>query len=395
VRYIDTGARDPGDALGVWLEEVLAQTSQLGALRWQSGFFGANSLGYFIPAMERLRDASGTLRVLVGSNDGTTARSDVESLLLAAGPPRPNQHLGVVSFDNAYFHPKTVHLERADGSSAAYVGSANLTSSGVASLHVEAGLLLDTNEGDSPSVLSDIAAAIDWWFDESPPGLHLVQSSTDLDHLVEIGVLNVPRPVLPPRPASAQQAMKKTAGEAQLKPLMGIPPLPAGIKAWPQPTIVAVPQAPAAVVPVTKPQAKHTVQPDQWDKPLTRSDAQRKATGNQRGSITLVAAGHPIDPQTYFRRSFFASARWVSGTTRTGQTLEIALVPFEAEILGRKLGTVDLEVTYAPNREASQANYTSLLHLGALAPHFVRQDLTGRRLVLDRRKDGSYGLSIS
>ena len=50
-----------------------------------------------------------------------------------------------------------------DGSEAAYVGSANLTPPGL-SLHVEAGILLDSNDGDPASILREIATAIDAWF---------------------------------------------------------------------------------------------------------------------------------------------------------------------------------------------------------------------------------------
>jgi hypothetical protein len=96
----------------------------------QSGFFGAEALGYFVEVFDRVANMDGTLSVLVGSNDGTTKRRDVELLLQLAGPPRDGCRLGVVAFDNAYFHPKTFHFERSDGSEAAYVGSANLTKSG-------------------------------------------------------------------------------------------------------------------------------------------------------------------------------------------------------------------------------------------------------------------------
>ena len=95
---------------------------------------------------------------------GMTQRDDVEALLAAAGPPRKNLRVGIVSFSNGYFHPKTVHIVRGDRSAAAYVGSANLTQNGVTSLNIEAGLLLDGLQGDDASVLDEIAGAIDWWF---------------------------------------------------------------------------------------------------------------------------------------------------------------------------------------------------------------------------------------
>lgn len=99
--------------------------------------------------------------MLVGSNDGQTTAFDLAILLEVLGAPRSNLNIGVVKFRNAYFHPKTFHIKRDDGSATAYSGSANLTQSGVSSLHVEAGIVLDTRSGDDPAVLDEMADAID------------------------------------------------------------------------------------------------------------------------------------------------------------------------------------------------------------------------------------------
>src|SRR5690606_34647936 len=153
MRYLDTGARDPKQALGAWLEE-LAGDHDIDSLRWQSGFFGAEALGYLVDVLDRLASVGGVVHVLVGSNDGTTQRSDLELLLDLAGPPRANLRIGLVAFENAYFNPKTLHCGRCDGTEVAYVGSANLTPSGVASLHVEAGVVLDTRDDDDPDTVA-------------------------------------------------------------------------------------------------------------------------------------------------------------------------------------------------------------------------------------------------
>jgi len=134
--------------------------------------------------------------------------------------------------------------------------------------------------------------------------------------------------------------------------------------------------------------------PARWTKLLSRSDAQRKGTGNQRGSITLVQAGQAINVQTYFRYDFFGSATWVRETTRTGEPREAAVIAFKVDFLGQDLGVIPITVTHAPNREAGQANYTSLLHLGPLAPYIAARDVTGKWLALDRRADGTYDLSV-
>lgn len=134
--------------------------------------------------------------------------------------------------------------------------------------------------------------------------------------------------------------------------------------------------------------------PARWTKELSASDAQRKRTGNQRGSITLVQAGHPIDWRRYFREDFFADVDWVSEWTNTNKERQGANVLFDTTVLGNKLGVLSIPVTYEPYRESDQDNYTSLLHLGPLAPHFQQHDMTGRQLTLERRANGTFTLSI-
>jgi hypothetical protein len=133
----------------------------------------------------------------------------------------------------------------------------------------------------------------------------------------------------------------------------------------------------------------------QWSKKLTRSDAQRKRTGNQRGSITLVGARHAINPQTYFRYEFFGNEEWQAQETRTGEEREEVIVPFNVQFLGKELGVLRLPITYAANREAGQANYTALLHLGTLGTHIIDWDVTGKWLILRRYPNGTYALSIN
>lgn len=398
MRYLDTGSRDPSQALGAWLAE-LTDDESVTAVRWQSGFFGAESLGYFIEVFDRLAMTDGTLSVLVGSNDGTTKRHDVELLLEVTGPPRAGRRLGVVAFDNGYFHPKTFHFVRSDGSEAAYVGSANLTKSGATSLHIEAGVVLDTGDGDDPAVLGSIRDAIDWWFESTPDGFTLVTELADLDDLVARGRLDVPRPPLV-RPVAPAAPSGSAPERITLSPLAPIPALPTAVRAVgpstaepPAESTEPSAEQPGTVMP--PPSGPPPVTTVEWSKVLSQSDAQRKPQGNQLGSITLVAAGYRINAQTYFRYDFFSGVAWTADTTSTGEGRETAAVAFATTVLGQDLGVLQLPVSYAPNREASQANYTTLLHVGPLGPQFATHDMTGRELRLERRADGSFALSIA
>ena len=134
MRYLDTGNRNPDDALGHWLGIVLAEDVR--ELRWQTGYFALEGIGLLLATLERLRVSEGLLHVVVGSNDGATLADDVSALMAKSGIPRVNAQLGVVSYGRGLYHPKTYHVTRSDGTVAAYVGSANLTSPGVSGLNV-------------------------------------------------------------------------------------------------------------------------------------------------------------------------------------------------------------------------------------------------------------------
>lgn len=365
MRYIDSNSRQAGDALGSWLEEHVLD-GDVAALRWQAGFFGGEILDYFAPSMASVQASGGPLRVLIGSNNGVTRSKEVAQVLKLAGPPRAERRIGVVSFIGGLYHPKTIHIARTDGSAAAYVGSANLTRNGITAVNIEAGLLLDTRDGDDAACLAEVAAAVDWWFDAVRDGMTVVQGQNDIDALIATGVLDRPSPP----PAEPTKSKLKSRHGSRLKPLVKVPaPLSA--------------PAPAAAAPART-----------WTKKLSASDAQRKKNGNQRGSITLVQAGHAIDAQRYFRREFFADEPWVKGWTSTGVPRETATVRFATTMLGRDLGIIPLMVSYAPNREAAQKNYTSLLHIEGFADQFRDNDLTGKWLQLTQDAAGRFALTI-
>jgi hypothetical protein len=379
---MDTGGRNPADALGSWLAE-LVQDASITELRCQTGFFGVDGLGYLAPLISTSAESHHVVRLLVGSNDGVTRRVDLETLLELVGSPRQGLDLGVVSFANGFFHPKTVHFKRSDGSMAAYVGSANITRSGVSSLNVEAGITMDSNDGDAQDVLTQIAAAVDWWFEEPRSGLFPVRGLDDIDNLVKEGVLGIQRP---PSPRAGGSGGKTVTTLPRLAPLVSVPGLSSASVAEVSepPPEDDEPHLPAVV----------TVEAE-WSKKLSASDAQRKLSGNQRGSITLVQNRHPIDAQTYFRHEFYGSAAWIGEQTRTGESRESAIVPMLVSIDGLNIGMQDIHVTHASNREAGQHNYTSLIHLGPLAPYFAAEDMTGRLITLQRRSDGSFSLVIA
>ena len=192
MRYIDNGNGDPRDeALFHWLQTVLTQ--DVVGIRWQSGFFEASVLGVFAPTLRRLANEDLDVMVLIGSNDGETQASSVHQLVDILGLPRPNALLGVVSYANGFYHPKTIHLCYGNGREVAYVGSANLTSRGINGLNIEAGIVFDTEEGDPSEFLNCIKQAARGWFISHPEGLFRVEDHNDVDQLEERGILTTER----------------------------------------------------------------------------------------------------------------------------------------------------------------------------------------------------------
>src|SRR5207248_2165428 len=123
-----TGSRDSAQALLAWSQSQVAE--DVDELRLQTAFFNSHPLGVFIETLERLARKRRTVNILIGSNAPGTQRDHVRDLVRLLGLPRKNCRLGVVQYGNAFFHPKTYHFRRRDGSQAAYVGSANLTDRG-------------------------------------------------------------------------------------------------------------------------------------------------------------------------------------------------------------------------------------------------------------------------
>ena len=221
MKYFDSGERNPEHTLARWLENALSEG--VSELRLQTGFFSLDGIGLLIPALDPCKHNDLPTRLLIGSNDAGTLKDDVVGLVDAIGIPRNGAQLGIVSYDGAFFHPKTYYIKRPDGSEAAFVGSANLTTSGLV-LHVEAGIALDTRDGDAPDHLSQIAAAIDSWFSQNRVGMTSISGLAAVDTLATSGVLAVTRPAR--SSSQSQGSMGGRTARPRLQNLIALPNVP-------------------------------------------------------------------------------------------------------------------------------------------------------------------------
>lgn len=407
MRYIDSGSRDPENALGAWLERELLGAASIVTLRVQSGFFGSDALGYFEDALCALGTTNGHTRILIGSNDGQTTRAGVADLLAVAGRPRTGLRIGVVSFQQGFFHPKVFHFQRSDGSSTAYVGSANLTGPGTTSLHVEAGLIVDDRKGDPTDVLDAIAASIDGWFTTGRPGFYEVIDNADLDPLVNARVLGV---VMPPplkrtvRPVTSQ-GMASTPGHS-LKPLLAVPPVRIALQSRRPSSSAASPTAGQVVANSATPTP--TQQPTEpsrqtavhwWGKRMSASDADRKPgpRSTARGSIPLSQGDlrGKIDQAVWFRTQLFGQCVWASSKTRNGDPVETTWVPMHVTIDGDYLGVLEFKITDEPKRQQGKRNLpTSQLHVEPITSILKKVDTTNMHLEIALDANDEYWLTL-
>lgn len=181
--------RSKKNALGHWLSQEVP--SEQAHLRIKTGYFALNGLGGLKSCIDHLVSNDLPITIALGANEKATIKSDVDSLYALIGCPRSNAKLCVISCIGGLFHPKVVHLTRTDGSALAYVGSANVTSAGLNGTNIEAGILLDSREGDPSSILDQIAASIDDWFGTAQAGVTSIASLATTQQLVTSGILGV------------------------------------------------------------------------------------------------------------------------------------------------------------------------------------------------------------
>ena len=187
VRYIDTSSGDPDDGLGAWLAANLVLGSE--AFLIQSAWFSYGSLEPFASSIADLVSRDAEVQFVIGANQGSLTKVDLERLWTLISPGSGSR-LVVVRYRNAIFHPKVFYLEREDGTKSAVVGSANLTTGGT-QWNVEAGIILDTSEGDGEEALNSIRATISGWFDLDEDGVFEVKDSETIQTLADDGIIDV------------------------------------------------------------------------------------------------------------------------------------------------------------------------------------------------------------
>ena len=244
MKYIDSGIRDAEQTVGFWMKSAVE--SKIREFRCQAGYFTLDGSSLLLPLLKKCAAEGTIVRLLLGSNGGATLASHIAFLAGTLGIPQKHVSLGVISFDNCLFHPKVYHFVREDGSQTAYVGSANLTESGIAGRNVETGVILDSGGGDDINVLREIERRIEAWFEDEPIGLSHITKHADIDDLLASGCL-----ALAPKPRAREieeegedAASKPSRPRAALKSIFQLPALEEGKKAPSEELEVLTPLSP-------------------------------------------------------------------------------------------------------------------------------------------------------
>lgn len=224
MKYIDSSVLDAEQTVAYWMEQTVA--SGVKEFRCQTGYFTLEGTSPVLSSISKCASAGAQVSMLLGSNDGSTLASHISFLAGKLNVPLANVSLGIVRYEDALFHPKVYVFHRSDGSITAYVGSANMTGTGVSGRNVEAGLILDSLNGDDEAIIEQISGTIDDWFADPPESLSIIDGPDAIEALLNEGDLAV-RPA--PRLRSGngeerdEEAKPKKAGR---KPLIKLPPIP-------------------------------------------------------------------------------------------------------------------------------------------------------------------------
>ena len=384
-RYLDTGTGDRDQYVGRWLDENIVTGLQ--GFRGQFGYFRFRALEPFAEILHGAAQAGHPVRFVLGSNYGSLVAQDVQKTLRVLDGDAAT--LTVVSFGGAEFHPKTMHVVRADGSVSALVGSANFTPHGLGQ-NVEAALILDSRMGDDAHAICSVAAATDRWHTLLHRGVFQIHTDADIQALVDEGVINAPQPQREPAPD--QPAARDRSILGRLAP--GWTPRRGG-HAAPVPALIPPPPL-LPPAPTRRAAAQHfSAIACSWCKKLASSDAQQvKAGTNPTGKLRLAQAGFPINHRTWFRNVLFADLQWTTRVDRQ-QNYEVANVRFEVRVRGKSWAPLMLSVDHAPHRVAGQGNVPTVLSWGPdLGRELRKTNHIGDWVVITRDSAGHFALTI-
>lgn len=133
-----------------------------------------------------------------------------------------------------------------------------------------------------------------------------------------------------------------------------------------------------------------------WEKKLSRTDAQQPTSGGLVPYLRLTKGSLVNeDFQTWFRKSFFAGAKWQLGTCGKEVGIEEACVDIAVTINGKGLGKMLFRLTHGPYRCERNNTPNTWLHWPQKMQNILQnKDFSGRNIILRRSANGAISLEI-
>ena len=390
-KYLDTGSNNSSHSLGYWLDTNLVSGIQ--EFHAQFAYFTYTALKPYADTLKAAVLAGFPVHIVLGSNEKSLVVGDLRQVLKIV-ENAASASLTVVAYSNAKFHPKTVQVVRSDGSSTAVVGSGNLTHRGLG-WNVEAGITLDSAEGDDVTIIRQVADATDRWHSLTESGVFPIQNEADINALLSAGVLSI---ILPPQQPSTSLVAKvgtKTKTVLGSRRPLWRPKVTGAVSTAVPAKSTAQRKSQAATKSVNSTTLSAILPPQQWYKQMSKSDAQQVKVGtNPTGKLRLTKGKFPIDVSIFFRNDLFGLSSWQT-ITRRKKLYNVAEIDFAVQILGKSYGIVTLKVDHALHRISNQKNIPTVLAWGPeLEPLLVATSYTGNWVVIERNEQGAFSLTI-
>lgn len=359
--------------MGEIIKDLLSSQNPIYDNAWLvSAFANAQAIQRIAPNILEAKARGSNINIVVGFDVNSTSAEALKRI----------NSLGVNSFlvHNARgghtFHPK-IYLFEAKGKRAeVFVGSNNLTDGGLYTNYEASTRTIFEFPSDNEEYIQ-FFASLETYLNPTGSTSKILNSE-----LIEILVKRGDVP-------TEEEIRKNRAKTLKPKKKGSIPKSPFGTeKIKRPPTLKKSVKRPVAVktkegVMITP--AQNSTQPSLgellWQKTkLPSSDVQRQK-GNVTGGLRLVQAkwkvsDNFINQTTYFRNDIFGHLIW--STWKTKPYSEKTETSFDVYILGKSYGVHELMISHKPSGEASQHNYTTILHWGVLAETIRQLNLVGK-----------------
>lgn len=371
---LDTQLRNHEQTLAHWIEHFFTRDNAV-SLSLQSGYFGEEAIDWLLPLFQTVEDNEGSISVVIGSNDFSTAEEDIIRLCQEMRLHEKSRNkLAIAAFSNSLYHPKVLCLGYHDGTFRAYVGSSNFTSQGLCGTNIEMGVIFATEFGDDLKLFHDLIVSTENYFYSEDIPVFRISSFEEIEHLTEIGVLKKKIELQVKR---NKNTVDSTSPLPSLKKLLYKKKFPVFKEKDP------VFKKAASSLAIEKSLV--------WkSKPLTRRDLSIKVSPSTHitGSMLLGVGGWEsrYDHRHYFREQVFSELDWVPDPKRPHivRTTAFFSIFFQGNVIFN--GSLSISHnTKTTSKAYIQLNSMTQIHWGSAKDTISNEEFLGKKINLYKK----------